>query len=209
MNAIERIEHAGPDGLVGLLYSAVRWLHEEWFDPWLDDPRVAMDEVGCDVDGGPLHHLGTLYLGECLDDLAEMVDDVAHGLASPVSDAQDAAAQWAAIHRRGLALVVDLYELAAARNADLRRMLEQEGCEVAPPGLLLSETTEDAITILYEGLQRAAGLLETAARTRRVCLPPAGELLEREFADALSDGDRFMDAYRRGWGISRCDSRCR
>lgn len=97
---------------------------------------------------------------------------------------------------------MDLYELAASRNEHVRAILEGAGWETKPPGLLLSETTEDAITTLYEGLQRVAGILEEAARARGAALPPGGELLDREFGDALSDGDRFMEAYGRAWGIA-------
>lgn len=87
--------------------------------------------------------------------------------------AGDAAAQWAATaHRRPLAHVVDLYELGQPQHTCARhRGICRAGRRSEQPGLLLSETAEDAITILYEGLQRIAGILE-GARPRPLGDPP-------------------------------------
>ncbi|HVM14915.1 MAG TPA: hypothetical protein VM287_11390 [Egibacteraceae bacterium] len=82
----------------------------------------------------------------------------------------------------------------------MRAIVEGAGWEVEQPGLLFSETAEDAMTILYEGLQRLAGILEDAARARGAALPPGRALLDREFRDARSDEGRFHEAHRRAWG---------
>lgn len=65
---------------------------------------------------------------------------------------------------------------------------------------MYSETVEEALTILYEGLQRLAGILEDNARARGAALPPGGDLLGHELADALSEDDRLDEAHRRAWG---------
>lgn len=64
------------------------------------------------------------------------------------------------------------------------------------------------MTILYEGLQRLAGLLEDAARGRGVALPAGTDLLGQELTDALADDQRFIEAQRRAWG-SGGRGRCR
>lgn len=147
-----------------------------------------------------MQRLGTPYLQKRLEEVTDLVREMARDLDACRGEAGDAAGRWAAAHRRPLAYVVDLYELAARRNAQVRAIVERAGGEAQPPGLLLSETAEEAITILYEGLQRLAGILEEAARARGAALPPGGALLEREFRDARSDDGRFHEAHRRAWG---------
>lgn len=201
MNPAARIEDADPAQLVLMLEAAVRWLQEEWFEPWLTD-ELHRDLVGdLDVDDRrQVQHLGTPYLQERLEQVAGLVREMTSGLEACRGKAGDAAARWAAAHRRPLAHVVDLYELAARRNAQVRAIVERAGWEAQPPGLVLSETAEEAFAILYEGLQRLAGILEEAARARGAALPPGSALLDREFRDARSDDGRFHEAHRRAWG---------
>ena len=202
MNPAARIEDADPAQLVRLLEAALRWLQEEWFEPWLTD-EAHRDLVGdLDVDDRrQVQHLGTPYLQERLEEVTDLVREMARDLVAFRGEPGDAVARWAAAHRRPLAYVVDLYELAARRNAQVRAIVERAGWEAQPPGLLLSETAEDAFTILYEGLQRLAGILEEAARARGAALPPGRGLLDQEFRDARSDDGRFHEAHRRAWGI--------
>lgn len=202
MNPAARIEDADPAQLVRLLEDALRWLKEEWFEPWLSDE--AHRDLALDLDVGEreqLQRLGTPYLEERLEEITDLVREMTRELldATP-TEAEDAAARWAAAHRRPLAYIVDLYELAASRNAQVRAIVGRAGWETEPPGLLLSETAEQAIAILYEGLERLAGILEDNARARGAALPRGGELLDRELGDALSDDDRLADAHRRAWG---------
>lgn len=196
------IEDADPAQLVRMLEDALGWLKEEWFNPWLSDEAHRDLALDLDVDDRQqVQRLGTPYLEERLDEVTHLVREMAGELLdAPPTEAKDAAAWWAAAYRRPLAYVVDLYELAARRNAQVRAIVEGAGWEVEQPGLLLSETAEDAMTILYEGLQRLAGILEEAARARGANLPPGGALLDREFRDARSDDGRFNEAHRRAWG---------
>lgn len=89
---------------------------------------------------------------------------------------------------------MDLYELAARRNAQVRAIVEGVGWEAQPPGLVLSETAEDAFAILYEGLQRLAGILEETARARGAALPPGGALLD---GSSVTPGPTMAGSTRR------------
>lgn len=209
MNIHARIEDANPEQLGRLLEDALRWLNEEWFSAWLDDE--AADDTAADLDVDErrqLQRLGTPYLKKRLDEVAKLVRDMTRDLDARLEHPGEAAARWAAAYRRPLSYVVDLYELAASRNAQVRAILERAGWETPAPGHVLSETAEEAMTILYEGLQRLAGILEDSARGRGAALPAGTDLLGQELTDALTDDQRFTDAQRRAWG-SGGRGRCR
>jgi hypothetical protein len=209
MNVHARIEDADPRQLGRLLEDALRWLNEEWFSVWLDD--VAADDLAADLDVDArrqLQRLGTPYLKERLDEVAKLVRDMTRDLDACLEHPGEAAARWAAAHRRPLSYVVDLYELAASRNGHVRVILERAGWETPAPGLVLSETAEEAMTILYEGLQQLAGILEDAARGQGAALPAGVDLLGHELTDALTDDQRSTEAQRRAWG-SGGRRRCR
>lgn len=209
MSVYARIEDADPRQLGRLLEDALRWLNEEWFSPWLADRAPADLAADLDVDARvQLQRLGTPYLKKRLDEVAKLVRDMTRDLDARLEHPGEAAARWEAAHRRPLSYVVDLYELAASRNAQVRAILERAGWETQAPGLVLSETAEDAMTILYEGLQRLAGLIEDAARGRGAALPAGTDLLGQELTDALADDQRFTEAQRRAWG-SGGRGRCR
>jgi hypothetical protein len=141
-----------------------------------------------------LQRLGTPYLKKRLDEVAKLVRDMTRDLDARLEHPGEAAARWAAAYRRPLSYVVDLYELAASRNAQVRAILERAGWETQAPGLVMTETAEEAMTILYEGLQRLVGLLEDAARGRGAALPAGTDLLGQELTDTLADDRRFTEA---------------
>ena len=86
-----------------------------------------------------MQQLGTPYLKERLDEVARLVRDMTRDLDACPEHPGEAVARWAAAHRRPPSYVVDLYELAASRNAHVRAILERAGWETQAPGLVLSE----------------------------------------------------------------------
>lgn len=167
MNLHARIKDADPRQLARLLEDALRWLNEEWFSAWLDDE--AADDLAADLDVDTrrqLQRLGTPYLKERLDEVAKLVRDMTRGLDACLKHPGEAAARWATAHRRPLSYVVDLYELAASRNAAGAR--HPGTCRLGDAGARpgVERDRRGAMALLYEGLGAPGGRAGARARGR-------------------------------------------
>lgn len=196
------VERATDDELARRLCIAVMWLREAWFAPWLEVDRGDLDlaeALRASADPSLADRLGDDQLARRLDELAGVVEQIA-GWVTATDPASTTLEQWRVVQRPAIARVVDLYESACRRNADVLERCARLGFKCEPPGLLLTETVEEAITELYDGLAAAAGRLERRLRGRGVEVEDPARLLNWELAYSRSDDQRFEEAAARAWG---------
>lgn len=94
MNQAARIDDADPAQLVRMLEDALRWLNEEWFDPWLSDEARRDLALDLDVDEHQqVQCLGTSYLQERLDEVVDLVHEMTRELDACLQETGDAAAR--------------------------------------------------------------------------------------------------------------------